>query len=137
MAQDATKIFSGPVTAIELSANGSSYTDIGYGTANAEITWEPAPQELSEGNQIQLAGLGKIKVEMVQTDSGTLATVKSYRTSKAYVRLTTAEAKTFVVSGIFLAYALKRGMKAGESHILTITGQKYTINPDDFCAFPA
>lgn len=137
MAQDATKIFAGPATKVELSANGSDWTDIGFANANAEISWEPAPTELMDGNNAQLSGLGKVSVEMVQTDSGTLTTIKTYRTAKAYVRITASDANTYVVNGVFLSYSMKRGFKAGEPHMLTITGQRHTINPDDWCAFPS
>ncbi len=137
MAADATKIFAGPATKIEVSGDGTTWTDLGFGSANAEITWEPQQTELSEGNQVQLSGLGKISVELVQSDSGTLNTLKNYRTAKAYMRITAVDGKQYQVQGIFLSVNVKRGFKPGEPHTLVVTGQRVTLNPDDWVTFPA
>jgi len=137
MAQDATKIFSGPATKVEVSSDGTTWTDLGFGSANAEITWEPHQAELSEGNQLQLSGLGKISVELFQTDSGTLNTLKSYRQQKAYMRITAVDGTQYQVSGIFLSYNVKRGFKEGEPHTIVVTGQRTTLQPDDWVTFPA
>jgi len=136
MAADATKIFAGPATKVEVSSDGTTWIDLGFTNANAEITWEPQQTELSEGNQVQMSGLGKISIELVQTDSATLTTLKSYQKAKAYVRITAADNQTYQVSGIFLSINVKRGFKPGEPHTLTVTGQKITINPDDWVTFP-
>jgi hypothetical protein len=137
MAQNAAKIFSGPITTLELSANGSTYTDIGFGTAECTITWEPSAQELSDSNMVQLSGIGKISLELVQTDSTTLTAVQAYKQAKAYVRITTADSQTYVVSGIFLSTQVTRGFKPGESHKMVVTGQRSTVDADDWVTFPA
>ncbi len=137
MAQDATKIFAGPATKVETSPNDSTWTDLGFANANAEIAWEPANTELMDGNMPQLSGLGKLTIELVQTDSATLTILKGYRTAKAFVRITAADNTVYKVSGVFLSYAMKRGFKSGEPHMITVTGQRHTIQPDDWCAFPA
>jgi len=136
MAQDANKIYAGPATKVEVSADGITYTDLGFSSANIEITWEPHQAELSEGNQVQMSGLGKISVELVQTDSATLTTLKNYQKTKAYVRVTAADGQTYVVSGIFLSTNVKRGFKSGGPHTVVVTGQRITINPDDWVTFP-
>ncbi len=136
MAADASKIYAGPATLIEISSDGTTYSDLGFSNANVEITWEPHKTELSEGNEVQMSGLGKISIEMVQTDSATLATIKGYRTTKAYLRVTSADGNTYVVSGIFLSTQVKRGFKAGEPHTVTVTGQRHTLNADDWVTFP-
>lgn len=136
MAQDATKIYAGPATKVETSPNDSTWTDIGFASANVEITWEPKKSELMDSNEFQLSGLGKISVELVQTDNASLTIIKGYRAAKAYVKVTAVDGRTYKVSGIFLSYQLKRGFKAGEAHTLMVTGQRETLQPDDWCAFP-
>ncbi len=136
MAQDASKIYSGPATKIEVSNDGATWTDLGFGNADAEITWEPNAVELSEGNQVQMNGMGKLKLVLVQSDSGTLNTLKSYRTTKAYVRITAADGNQYQVSGIFLATNVKRGFKPNEPHTIEVTGQRVTLYPDDWVTFP-
>ncbi len=137
MAQNAGKIFAGPATKVEISSDGTTWTDLGFSSANVEITWEPQQAELSEGNMVQLSGLGKISIEMLQSDSGTLNTLKSYRTQKAYLRITAVDGNTYQVNGIFLSTNVKRGFKAGEPHTILVTGQRITRNADDFVTFPA
>ena len=137
MAQDATKIYAGPATKIEVSSDGTTWTDLGFSSANVEITWEPQATELSEGNQVQMSGLGKISMELLQSDSGTLNTLKNYRAAKAYVRVTAVDNQQYQVSGIFLSTNVKRGFKAGEPHTITVTGQRITLNADDWVTFPA
>ena len=70
MASDATKIYHGPATKVEVSSVGATWTDLGFFKSEAEITWEPHKAELSDQNEVQLSGLGKLKVLLVQTDSG-------------------------------------------------------------------
>lgn len=137
MAADASKIFAGPATLIEISSDGTTYSDLGFSNANVEITWEPHKAELSEGNEVQMSGIGKISIEMVQTDSATLTTLKGYRTTKAYLRITSVDTQQYIVSGIFLSTSVKRGFKSGEPHMVTVTGQRATLNADDWVTFPA
>jgi len=137
MAADATKIFAGPATKVETSPDGSTWTDLGFMNANAEIDFEADKTELMDGNELQVSGLGKVSVELVQTDSATLGIIKGYRTSKAYLRVTSVDAKTYQVSGIYLSQAVKRGFKGGEPHTLIVTGQRRVVNADDWVTFPA
>lgn len=137
MAQDATDIYSGPITTLEVSANGSSWTDVGFGSGEAMITWEPSKQVLGDQNEVELTGLGKISIELLQTDQTTLAAIAAFKRAKAYVRITTVDTNTYVVSGIFLSINLQRSFKPGEAHKMVVTGQRETVDCDDWCAFPA
>ena len=136
MAQDATKIFAGPAKTIELSADGVTYVDIGFSSENVNIDWEPDKIPILDGNEFQSSGLGKISIELIQTGQTVIAAVKAYRIAKAYVKITALDDKEYVVSGIYLSYTMKRSYKPGEAHALLVTGQRRTINPDDFCPFP-
>ncbi len=136
MASDATKIYSGPATKVEVSSDGTTWTDLGFFKSEAEITWEPHKAELSDQNEVQLSGLGKVKVLLVQSDSATLNTLKNYQRAKAYVRITAVDGKTYQVSGIFLSTMVSRAFKTGEPHTIEVTGQRTTLNPDDWVTFP-
>lgn len=136
MAADASKIYSGPATKVEVSPDGATWTDLGYMKANAVISWEPNKAELSDQNEVPLTGLGKISLDLVQTDNATLTILKSYKTTKAYVRITAVDGKTYQVSGIFLSTPIERPFQPGEPHKITVTGQRVTQNPDDWVTFP-
>ncbi|MFQ5639524.1 MAG: hypothetical protein ACE5IR_16185 [bacterium] len=136
MAADATKIYSGPATKIELSPDDTVWTDAGFMNANAEINWEPAAAELSDQNEVQLSGKGTIVFELVQSDDPTIEAIKTYRTAKAYVRVTGVDTKTYKVSGIFLKMEVKRGFKPGEPHTIRVMGGRATLHADDWCAAP-
>ncbi|HHL73215.1 MAG TPA: hypothetical protein ENJ29_11970 [Bacteroidetes bacterium] len=137
MAADATKIFSGPATKVEISSDGSTWTDLGYSKADVKIGWEPDGIELMDGNKFQSSGLGTIEIPLVQTNASQITTLKTYRTTKAYLRITAVDTNTYTVSGVLLSYKTERGFTAGEPHTIMVTGQRRTLQPDDWCAAPA
>jgi hypothetical protein len=145
MAQDASKIYGGPITALGIAAaataDGGSYTDIAYmdeeGAAN--ITWTPFGPGLSDGNMVQINGKGEAEFHIVQTDpAGAQATLESYRTTKGKLKITTIDTTNgyYFIDGVFVRYEIQRDFKPGGYHKIIIRVSKVTENQDDFCNGP-
>ncbi len=138
MAQNASKIFSGPISQLTISnMDGTNLSDLGFSNGTAEITWEPRTVELMDGGLLQLSGIGKVNIELLQTDTATINVLKGYRDVQAKLTITAFDSTPYTISGVFIATSLKRSFKPGEPHILTLTAQKETLFPDEFCSFPA
>lgn len=144
MAQDATKIYAGPVTAIGIAAAGTaddgSYTDIGFADEDnsVNITWEPLKAPLMDGNNFQMHGRGTAVISLVQTDpSGAQASLETYRTAKAKLKFTTpSTSEYYFIDNVLCSYKLTRPMKPGEVHKIEVTVSLITAQPDDFCDGP-
>ena len=127
---DATNIYHGPVSKIEISDDNTLFSDLGaVGKNNAEITFDPVADELGDKQEVQLYGLGKIRVDIAETHAVNIALVKA--ATQQYIKVTALNAKTYLVGPIFLKYGTKRGF-ADEAHILSIMGQKAAVDEDGF-----
>jgi hypothetical protein len=141
---DATKIYSGPATAIGINttatADSGSFTDLGYmGEASVEITWEPHNSVLSSGNLFQMNGRGKAVIELLETNAtGIQASLETYRTALAKLKITTLDTTNgyYYISNVFVTYQQVRPMKPGDPHKFIVTVQRDTDQPDDFCSGP-
>ena len=142
---DATKIYSGPITALGIAAadtgDDGSYTDLGYLSeeSGAEISWEPLNTVLSDGNQFMCKGRGTAKFRLVQTDpSGIQSTLETYKTALAKFKITTPDTtdEYYFIDDVFVTFGQARNFKGGEVHYLEVTVSRITDNPDDFCNGP-
>jgi len=144
MAQDATKIYSGPVTALGIAAagtaDGGSFTDIGLldEESSVNIEWEPLKAGLMDGNEFMLRGRGRATFMLVQTDpSGAQASLETYRTALAKLKIQTDTAsETYFIDNVYVSYRLLRPFKVGEVHKLEVTVSRVTPQPDDFVDGP-
>ncbi len=140
MSKDATKIFGGPVKTIEIDTDSGfgSANNLGYASAECEITWEPAPVETSVGQMFQPKGIGKIKLVLQQTDQTKLGYLKTARTTEHYVRVTDYNdvARATQVP-MFLNYKPINPYNAQDVHTFEVTAQIATEEPDDFVDFQA
>ena len=141
---DATKIYSGPATAIGINVTGTadngSFTDLGYmGEASVDISWEPFRPVLSSGNMIQLGGRGKAVIELLETNAaGIQASLETYKTALAKLKITTLDATNgyYYIANVFVTFQQVRPFKPGDPHKFIVTVQRDTDNPDDFCTGP-
>ena len=142
---DATKIYTGPITAIGSAAvgaaDGGAFTDLGYigGEGAAVVEWDPNAVPLSRGGGVQTAGLGRITIELVETDpAGIQATLETYRKTLGKLKLTTVDTTNgyHFIDNIFLTFSQARDFKPGGVHKFEVIAELITENPDDFCSGP-
>lgn len=134
MAKDAADIYGGPAKTVEIdtASNFGTATDIGY-AENVEISWTPAKHTLGHGLQRNLHGIGKVRIEHLQTDDTTITAIKAARNTLYYVRVTNFDDKAFpTLVPMFLTYEIAAPFKEGEPQKLIIEGQVATDEPDDF-----
>lgn len=130
MAVNGANIYHGPLTKIEISDDGTTWTDLGaIGANNAEISFEPAKHELGDKQTIQLYGMGKIVVNAAESHTVNIALVKV--NTQQYLRVTDFAGKTYTTVAMFLTYATKRGF-GDEPHTLIIEGTKAVSDEDQF-----
>ena len=142
---DATKIYTGPITAIAIAAaataDGGSFTDLGYldGEGAAVVEWDPNAVPLSRGGGVQKVGLGKIVFTLIQTDpAGIQATLETYLTTLGKIKITTVDGTNgfHFIDNVFLNIRQTRDFKPGGYHKFEVTAELITENPDDFCSGP-
>lgn len=134
MAKDASDIYGGPAKTVEIdtAAGFGTATDLGY-AENVEITWTPNKHALGHGMQRNLHGVGKFRIEHLQTDDTTLTAVKAMRNTLYYARVTNFDDKVFpMLVPCLWSYEIVAPFKEGEPHKLIIEGQVATDEPDDF-----
>lgn len=144
MAQDATKIFAGPVSAVGIAAAGTadagSFTDLGFldEESNANIEWTPNTGNISDGNVFQKSGTGQAVITLLQTDpSDAQATLESFLEAKAKIKITTLRSdEYYFIDNVFITYRLMRPFGPGDVHKLEITVRRHSENQDDFCDGP-
>lgn len=140
MAKDATKIFGGEAKQIEISTSSSfaSSNILGYASPETELNWEPVKSDTLSGQQAQTRGLGTFKAMLQQTDSTTLGYLKTARTTEHYVRVTDYNNQQYSTQvPMLLSYKPVRKFNGQDVHMIEVTGQITTQEPDDFCNFPA
>ena len=141
---DATKIYTGPITAIGIAAaataDGGSFTDLGYLSDEAAIMeWIASVVPMSRGGGVQKNGLGKITFTLIETDpAGIQATLETYLTTLGKLKITTVDATNgfHFIDNIFLNVNQTRDMTPEGQHKFIVTAELITENPDDFCTGP-
>ena len=131
MAGDATNIYHGPLASVSIDdAGGSAPNDMGYlGNNNASISFEPQGYELGDGQNAQLFGMGKVEIEIAETDSTHLGYIDT--TAEQKLILTALDATTYTIDNVLVTYEVKRGF-GNDPHVLIIRAQKKAIDEDDF-----
>lgn len=131
MSVTVANIYRGPLSGITVDdAGGSAPADLGaIGANNAEITFEGQPYELGDGQSVELYGVGKVVIEIAETDNANVELVD--RTALQKLILTALDGTTYTIDNIFLSVSTKRGFGA-DPHILTISGTKKAVDEDDF-----
>lgn len=142
---DATKIYSGPITALGIAAagtaDGGSFTDLGEldEESAANIKWDPYPVGLSTGNAVDKNGKGIGDFVLLQTNAaGSQATLETYKTTLAKLKITTPNtSEYYFIDNVYIHHMkLERNFKAGEVHKLSFQVSLITENPDDFVDGP-
>jgi hypothetical protein len=145
MAKDATKIYSGPITALGVNvagtANGGSFTDVGYLDEESAmmVEWTPNLAGLSDSNKIQLNGTGVVTFVLIQTDTATTqALLETYDRAACKLKVTTLDTTNgyYFIDDIFLSWKLTRDFKPGGYHKFEVSGTLTTDQPDDFIEGP-
>ena len=128
-------IYSGPIWKVKI---GSYLFDaLGNDNGGAEITWEPRSYELNNGDARQMAGLGKVRITLAESDTTTINNLKSLLNSLQNIEIrfnpTGSDYDYWQINNILLSMAIKRGF-GDEPHTVTITGQKYTTSANAFAS---
>ena len=101
------------------------------GNANVEITFDPNAYELGDGQNFQTHGMGKITIELAETDSTHLATISAAKTTAAVAVITDLAGNTYTTPSLLWNYKTKRGF-GDDVHTVTIEAQKKCEDEDDF-----
>lgn len=121
-------IYHGPLSALTIGGS-----DMGaLGEANVSITWEPAAYTLHDGQQLQVYGLGKVEIELSETDSTHMATILSAATTPAIVIATGLDGSVYTLPSILLTHKVSRTF-GDDVHKVTVTGQKKTVSEASWC----
>ena len=134
MAQDATEIYSGPATTFELSTDGSNWTDMGI-IGNASITWTPSPVETGDKKQINIRGLGRIEVDLLQTGNTIQTQLETWDRTLLKARVTAADTNVYTTA-VYSYIVPQLGRPNEDSHKITVGWQIEVQKMSDFISFP-
>jgi hypothetical protein len=131
MAKNTTNIYFGPMTQVQVSSSDGAALDIGY-VDGADITYEPAPITINDGQQFQGTGLAKVEVRAKQSDSTNMGYFDTMMDEEAYFIITDVAGKVYTCGPALANVATARSFEAGEGHIVTVTLQKQVAAESDF-----
>ena len=121
-------VFRGPVTSVYLGT-----TQLGYvgGGANLTITFEPQVYEENAGNGIQLFGRASWTLEIVETDSGMIASASASALTETALTASDLKGNTYTIEPTLVNYTVNRGF-GDDPHIITLKGTLKVLNESDF-----
>jgi len=127
MALTPANIYHGPAATVTLGGS-----DLGsMGENNVLITYEPAVATLHDGQQFHMYGLGRVEVELTETDATHLATISAAKSTAAALVVTGLNGKVYTLVSMIFSYKTKRQF-GEEPHMVIISAQKKVTDEDDF-----
>ena len=131
MAKNTANIRFGPMTTVQVSSSDGAALDIGY-VDGADITYEPTPVSINDGQQFQGTGLAKCEVRAKQTDTTNMGYFSTMMNEEAYFIITDVTGKVYTCGPSLATVATARSFEPGEGHIVTVTLQKQVQDESDF-----
>jgi hypothetical protein len=131
MPKNTSNIGFGPVSSVQISGSFGIVTDIGY-IEGVDITYEPTPMPINDGQMFQGTGLAKCEVRARQTDAGIIASASLMASNGGEITVVAVDGTTYTCGPALAQVKVDRPFEAGEGHFLTLTIQQQVVSESVF-----